>query len=77
MQQKYRNMVSERSFSPANERQCHYCAIIEARLQRPLFRARENRQSTSLNIFKKINTRILLGVSDSGAGRTDMNAHTL
>ena len=29
-------------FTFVRERQCHYCAIIKARLQRPLFRAREN-----------------------------------
>ena len=42
-------------FTPVNE--CHYCAIIEARMQRPLFRARENRQSTCQHfqpIFNKI-----------------------
>jgi len=27
--------------------QCHYCEMIEARTQRPLFRAKEKRQSTS------------------------------
>jgi len=27
----------------------HYCAMIEIRTQRPLFRAEENRQSTSYN----------------------------
>jgi len=37
-------------FTSVNERSCHYCAIIEVRRQRPLFRARENRRSTSYNL---------------------------
>jgi len=37
-------------FTSVNERQCDYCAIIEARMQRPLFKARENRQSTSYDL---------------------------
>ena len=36
-------------FTSFSKHQCHYCTMIEARTQRPLFGARENRQSTSYN----------------------------
>ena len=36
-------------FTSVSERYRHYCEMIEARKQRPLFRARENRQSVSCN----------------------------
>jgi len=37
-------------FTSVSEPSCHYCEMKEARTQRPLFRAWENRQSTSYNL---------------------------
>jgi len=46
VQQKYRNRISECSLSPLSARVSAIIEVMETRTQRPLFKARENRQST-------------------------------
>jgi len=41
-------------FTSVNERCCHYCIMTEARIERPLFRARENPAKHFLSVFSDI-----------------------